>query len=480
MTEKLIIKKVDEVYVKIHAEASTSYELSDYFTFTIPNAQFHPKVKAKIWDGKIRLYNVLTKQLYAGLTPLVEKFASDRGYEVEYEYNNAADNFSVAEAKQFIKELELPHVPYDHQIDAFVYGVRNRRALLISPTASGKSLIIYLLARFLNEKTLIIVPSISLVHQLAGDFADYGYTSKVYKITGGVDKKTNCDITVTTWQSIAKQPKEWFDQFGAVFGDEAHLFKATSLVSIMTKLTKCKYRYGLTGTLDGTLTNKLVLEGLFGRVKKVISTTELMEKKHVSNLLIKAIVLTYPEEVCKEVKKASYQEEMDFIVRKESRNKFIKNLALSLQGNTLILYQYVEKHGEVLYNLIKDNAGDRPVFFVHGGVDGEEREEIRHIVEKESNAIIVASYGTMSTGTNIKNLHNLIFASPSKSIVRILQSIGRALRKSSTKSIATLFDIADDLSYKSHTNHTANHYRERIKIYATEGFDFKTYKVGIE
>jgi len=480
MTDRILIKKVNEVVVKIFCSPSTAQELSDEFTFTVPNAKFHPKVRAKVWDGKIRLFNMLTREIYAGLVPAIEEFAASREYEVEYEYESGDEEFSLKEAEEFIESLNLPHVPREYQIEAFIYAMRKKRAVLLSPTSSGKSLIIYMLTRAYAEKTLIIVPTVSLVHQMASDFRDYGYKGEIHTITSGSEKNSNARVTISTWQSIYKMPKEFFQQFKVVFGDEAHLFKATSLVSIMTKLTDCSYRFGLTGTLDGSLTNKLVLEGLFGKVRKVTTTSELMEQGHVSQLLIKALVLNHSPEDCDAAKKYTYQEEMDFLVRNEKRNKFIKNLVLSLDGgNTLVLYQYVEKHGDKLFEMIKKET-DRPVYYVHGGVDGEERDEIRSIVEKEDNAIIIASYGTFSTGINIKRLHNLIFASPSKSIVRILQSIGRILRKADDKIGATLFDIADNLSHKSNVNYTLNHFKERIKIYSTEGFEYKIYKVNLK
>ena len=287
-------------------------------------------------------------------------------------------------------------------------------------------------------------------------------------------------IFISTWQSIYKQPKKWFDQFDVVVGDEAHQFKATSLTKIMTKLDQCKYRFGLTGTLDGTQTNRLVLEGLFGPVMKVVETKELIEQGTLSDFRIKALVLKYPEAICKQMKKSSYQDEIQFLIANEYRNNFIKNLALTREGNTLVLYQMVEKHGEVLYNLMnKSSKNAREVFFVHGGVDANTREEIRHRVEQSDNAIIVASYGTFSTGINIRNLHNVIFASPSKSRVRNLQSIGRALRKSESKECATLYDISDDLSYKSHNNHTIKHFAERVKIYNEEEFEYKIYNIKV-
>jgi len=265
-----------------------------------------------------------------------------------------------------------------------------------------------------------------------------------------------------------------------VIGDEAHLFKAKSLTSIMEKLTECKYRFGFTGTLDGSETNKLVLEGLFGAVKKVASTVDLIEKKYLADLKIKVLMLKYSDEVKKQNKRNDYQTEIDFIVRHTGRNRFIKNLVLSLKGNTLLLFQYIDKHGKELYSEINNEAVDRKVFFIHGGIDGTDREEIRKIVENEKNAIIIASSGTFSTGVNLKNLHNVVFSSPSKSKIKTLQSIGRGLRKSNTKELMTLFDIADDLSWKSKTNYTLEHFKERLKIYASEGFDYKIYSIDIK
>ena len=177
--------------------------------------------------------------------------------------------------------------------------------------------------------------------------------------------------------------------------------------------------------------------------------------------------------------KANYQDELDYLVRSDARNRFIKNLALSLEGNTLLLFQFVEKHGHVLHEMIKRET-NRPVYYVHGGVDGDEREDIRKIVETQTDTIIVASSGTFSTGINIRNLHNIIFGSPSKSKIRNLQSIGRGLRKSDSKSIATLYDIADDLTHGNRKNYTILHFVERMKIYNEEQFEYKIYPVNLK
>ncbi len=475
------IERFDEVYIKVKAEPSIMMEMSEFFTFTVPGAKFMPAYRSKFWDGKIRLLNAMTGLLYAGLTKYVEEFCKTRNYDIEYLSDFSSENFSLKEAKEFVEKIKPTMQPRDYQLDAFVHAVRERRALMLSPTASGKSFIIYLLVRYYAKRTLIIVPTTSLVSQLASDFADYGFDSDtfVHRVFAGQDKGSTKPITITTWQSVYKLPKEFFANFDVVIGDEAHLFKAKSLTSILTKMSGCRYRFGFTGTLDGTETHRLVLEGLFGAVRKVTTTKELIDQKHLADFKIKAIVLSYPDEIRQMIARANdYQAEMDYLVRLESRNKFIKNLALSLEGNTLVLYQFVEKHGIHLANMLQNN--NRPVYFVSGDISGDDREQIRKVVENDHNAIIVASFGTFSTGVNIKNLHNIIFASPSKSRIRNLQSIGRGLRKSDTKTSATLFDIADDLSWKSKKNYTLLHFMERIKIYNEEKFEYKIYKVQLD
>jgi superfamily II DNA or RNA helicase len=366
--------------------------------------------------------------------------------------------------------------------------MQKRRALLVSPTASGKSLIIYLIFRQLHQyqnlKGLIIVPTTSLVEQLYSDFGDYndGEMTEVHRIYQGKEKETDKPLTISTWQSLYKMPKEYFHQFDYVIGDEAHLFKAQSLTTILTSCINAKYRIGLTGTLDGTKTHKLVLEGLFGTVKKVISTKELIDKQQLSNFEIKCLVLKHTDEECLKAKDYNYPEEIQYLISHEIRNKFIKNLAVSLGKNTLVLYQMVDKHGKILYDMIRETEkiGNRKVFFVHGGTDTIDREEIRKIMEIEQDAIVVASFGTFSTGINIRNLHNIIFAMPTKSSIRTLQSIGRGLRQNEGKEIATLYDISDDLRYKKHMNYTLKHFVERTRIYNEEKFPFKIYKIGLK
>ena len=340
---------------------------------------------------------------------------------------------------------------------------------------------IYSLVRYFenkNKNILIVVPTTSLVEQMHKDFQDYGWDADAYchKIYSGREKITDQPVVITTWQSIYKLEKSFFERFDVVIGDEAHLFKSKSLVGIMTKLLDCKYRFGFTGTLDGTQTHKWVLEGLFGPSYKIISTDDLMTKGYLSKLNIKILTLKHPPQ-----KFEKYEDEIQYLIGHNQRNNFIKNLALDQKGNTLVLYSRVEAHGALLFELInKYKKETRRCFFVHGGVDTEDRELVRSITEQEEDAIIIASYGTFSTGINIKRLHNVIFASPSKSRVRNLQSIGRVLRKGDNKVKATLFDIADDITYNSSKNYTLNHLMERVKIYNEENFNYEILTIPLK
>ena len=456
----LIISKKNEVFLKITSkEPHVFCELSDAFTFEVPGAKFMPQYRNKYWDGKIRLFNQSTGEIYVGLLDKIVSFCKESDYEYEFLdskfYGTPFEEngfVSLEGVKDYMNKISR-YEPRPYQIEGVFDALKYNRKLLVSPTASGKSLMIYTITRYMVEKgkdVLLVVPTTSLVEQMYKDFVDYGWDVKKYchRIYAGKEKESTKSVTITTWQSIYKLDASFFERYGCVVGDEAHLFKSKSLVKIMTKLRDAKYRFGFTGTLDGTQTHKWVLEGLFGPAYKIIRTDELIEKGHLAKLDIKILLIRHDPQ-----KFETYEDEVQFIIQNQKRNNFIKNLALDLKGNTLLLYSRVETHGEILFNMI-NNVKERKVFFVHGGVEANEREEIREITEQQDNAIIVASYGTFSTGINIKNLHNVIFASPSKSRVRNLQSIGRVLRKGDRKTSATLYDIADDTTYKSQKNYT--------------------------
>ena len=487
----LIISKKNEVYLNVETDKGIARELSDFFTFEVPGAKFMPQYKNRMWDGKIRLFSIQTGEIYVGLLSYIEEFAKRN--EIDIEYKEGVKNGNTIESdgvREFIQRVR-PRTRgddiqvRDYQFDAILHAIRNDRCPLLSPTASGKSLIIYILSVWYAMKTesniLILVPTTSLVEQMHSDFVDYGFNeSMMQKIYQGHSKNITKPITISTWQSVYKMQKKWFDQFSCIMGDEVHIFKSKSLTGIMNKMVGCKYRHGFTGTLDGTQTHRLVLEGLFGSVNKVTTSKELMDDGTLAKLKVECIVLQYPDADCKYMKELSYQDEVDLIVRDERRNKFIIDLTKHLKGNTLVLFQFVEKHGDILHTMMKDTLSNRKVFYVYGGTDTATREEIRAITEKETDAVIVASYGTFSTGINIRNLHNIVFSSPSKSRIRVLQSVGRALRLGDNKVSARLVDIADDFSYKGRQNFTLRHFMERINIYNEEEFDYDIKQISID
>ena len=253
-----------------------------------------PAYRNRIWDGKIRLFSPSNGELYVGLLPYLTKYLQD--FDEDYAISEELQDEKTIDRKVldgFIRQLKLRSRgksirPRDYQIDAVDFAIRKHRALLLSPTASGKSLIIYILVRYYemllaqeeNDKILILVPTTSLVEQMYSDFIDYGWLDAyIQRVYSGHDRNVSKKVVISTWQSLYKMPKKYFEQFGMVVGDEAHLFKSKSLTSILSKLHLCKYRFGLTGTLDGMQTHRLVLEGLFGSLNKVISTKELIDKK---------------------------------------------------------------------------------------------------------------------------------------------------------------------------------------------------------
>lgn len=488
---KLVSK--NDVYLKAICDTSVAQELHDHFSFEAPGARFHPLFRNKVWDGKIRLFSMFTKELYVGLKPYLEHFAEVNNYKIDYEqYVQTNDVVSRENLKIFLDSLNvsLPNNEKirDYQFDAIYNAINESRRLLLSPTGSGKSLIIYCLIRWheqFGRKQLIIVPTTSLVEQLFSDFQSYSKNNgwkasyNCYRIYSGHPRENDMPVVISTWQSLYKLPKQFFNVFKVVYGDECHLFKAKSLTTIMHKCVSTPFRIGTTGTLDGSKVHKLVLEGLFGPVYKTTTTKTLIETKQLADLKIYGIVLQYTDDIKKANKTLDYKSEIDFLVGYYPRNKFIRNLAINQKGNTLVLFQYVEKHGKILFDMINSKVQDRKVFFVFGGTDTEQREQIRHITEGEKDAIIVASFGTFSTGINIRHLHNIIFASPSKSRIRNLQSIGRGLRIGDNKESCNLYDIGDDMTWKSRKNYTLYHMVERIKLYADEQFNYSLVKVDI-
>lgn len=489
--EAIRIRRLNYANLHVECDFGQAAEIKEFFSFYVPGYQWMPAYKRRQWDGKIRLFDSARGELPAGLIHHLVKYVESRGYNYELvktKYGTPLEEQrpDPKEVVDFIKTLNLPFNPRDYQFIAIMEALHRTRGILLSPTGSGKSLIIYILLQYYlqvinDKKVLVIVPTTSLVEQMYSDFIQYGGDKEdIHRIYSGKDKSFEESICVSTWQSIYKMPKDWYDQFGMVIGDECHGFKSKSLMNIMNKATEAKYRYGTTGTLDGTQTHELVLQGLFGKTFKVTTTKKLQDSGTLAELNINRLVLDYSADARRECEAKDYQDEIEYIVTNEKRNRLICNLSLDQKGNTLVLFNFVEKHGKPLFDMIQNKADEnRKVFFVSGNVATSDREAIRGIVEKQKNAIIVASLGTFSTGINIRNLHNIIFASPSKSQIRVLQSIGRGLRKSDNNVATTLYDVIDNISTDNKKNFAWLHGLERLRIYEKEKFKTKTYKVSL-
>ena len=483
MKDVTIVKK-NELDIILECEQHVLHEMSEAFSFDVEGASFSPAYRKKYWDGKIRLLSTHTKSLPAGLTYQACRWLDRNGYSWDFMNNPYYGTPYEVDDRVFYEGVELfmnkisAIKPREYQVETVFHALKEFRKTIVSPTGSGKSLMIYAIARYLKsieKRTILVVPSKSLVEQMYKDFIDYGWDPEnLHKIYQGHSIDTKAPVTITTWQSVYGLDKKWFRQFDAVIGDECHNFKAKCLQGIMKKLPDAKWRYGFTGTLDGKNVHKLILEGHFGPVYKTTTSSDLMDKGFLAKLKVEVIQLKHHHE-----KFANYNEEISFIGEMYERNRFICNLANSLKGNVLVLFTRVEGHGVPMHDMMS-NLTNRPIHIIHGDVDVKVREEVRSIAEKSDDNIIFGSYGTMSTGINIRNLHHVIFASPSKSRIRVLQSIGRGLRKAKGKDSAMLYDIADDFR-KEHgrNNFTLNHLAERIKFYVEEDFEYRVTELSL-
>lgn len=501
MKKTVFVTKIDEVHIQaIASHPFIERDLSNHFSFFSKSAPFdrrfqtHNRFGQRCWDGRIRLYSRKGNTLYAGLLHRLKEFCDQRGYEFVsgdgisclFDGGDVESGFT---SRLFDRILPPSITPYPHQTAAVDHAIRARRAVILSPTASGKSLIIYGLVRFfdrMNHRTLLIVPTTTLVGQLHDEFTEtYGWVrgkEKVACLHGKTPKKDrsaaeSSDVVISTWQTAARMPGEWLRGFGAVIGDEAHHFRAPTLAKLMKGLSRAEWRIGTTATInDDEQVHHWVIEGLFGPVRQVADTVELINADLLlSPLDIRARVIEHPPDTCAVLDGVSYHKEIAHVISLQARNQMIADMIRDEipDGNVLVLFSFVKKHGEPLFQTISNTLPERNHFFIHGGVDMDVRNEVRRVVESQNRAVIVASYGTFSTGINIKRIHHIVFASPSKSRVRVLQSIGRGLRKVDGKNKLTVWDIADDLKVNesSNPNYLMKHFQRRMQIYSHEHFN---------
>lgn len=503
MVADIIISKKNESFLNIDCELGILYEIKEKFTFMVEGAKYSPKFKAKVWDGTISLVDLRFGTLPCGLYNELVEFATKLEYTVECKENTLygspkdLDDATYADVELFVNGLNL-HSKNNkldvrkYQIQAIHNCIHNNRQVSVTPTGGGKSLIAYCLYRWYlskgKEHFMLVVPNLSLIKQMYSDFKDYSshngfdVEATTQIIAEGADKQIKKNLVLSTWQSVFKQPSKWFSPIDVILMDEVHQAKADSIKGIFEKATDVKYRFGMTGSLDKSAVNKMVIKGLIGEISKVKSTRDLIDDGHLSDIKIGCIILKYNKETKRLMKSADYHKEIDFICRHEGRNKFIRKLALAQHGNTLVLFNFVEGHGEPLYDQIKENATTQKIHFVAGKVEADERERIRQLVQdsKEDN-IIIGSVGTFSTGVNLPRIHTIIFATPTKSVIRVMQSIGRGLRKTDDKEHLMLYDICDSINpSKSKPNHTMKHFVERLRIYSDEEHPYKIIEVQLE
>jgi superfamily II DNA or RNA helicase len=508
----VIIHKVNESFVRLETSQAIESHVFHSFRFTNNKLRYHPKVKARLWDGYINLFNIRSKLIYLGLIEDLVFFFKENEYTYSFSFSKE-NNFNADLLQDTYSLIDDNFELFDHQKQAIEFALKANRGIIISATGSGKSLIMYTLAMYYllnnSKKILIIVPRTQLVKQLANAFMEYHKGDKeefgksFELIYSGTDKNPDSSIVFSTWQSLHQNPKEFFEDYDVVMFDEAHMAKAKCLTSIMEKCENTKFKFGFTGTLSNeneeSEIDELVLKGLFGKVETVSTNKELMDKNILTEALIYLIRLKYTDkQVCnkimngdKEIKdikdyktkrKKLFDAENEYIINSDERNKYLLELALSRRGNTLVMFQFVEKQGKLIYNLLKNVSEKygKDVYYVHGNVSVNERERIRQLVEERDNLIVVRSYGTTSTGLDFKNIHHIIFASAFKSRITMKQTIGRGLRKHKTKDKLYVYDLGDDFSLERKTkNFLFSHFLERVKMYKDEKFKLKLVDVEL-
>lgn len=576
----------DELFMIIETSQSIEYELRDEFSFFANNYKFNPKYKYGMWDGKIRLYNSRDRTLYIGLLYDLFKFAKKNGYSISISKEDKAKFQPVVEYdEKKIEKFESEQCIYKlkhYQKASVKEAIKNNKTLILSPTGSGKSLIIYTIIRYLldsgfinkNKRMLINVPNISLVSQLYSDFEEYTNDDWNIKdfvtLAGGkhVEDSSKC-ICISTWQTTIKKKPEYFENIVGYILDEAHQATANEISRIFERLTKCVFKMGTTGTLDGTDMHELGMRARFGKLYRAATTKQLMDSGDLAKLNITCKYLEYDKNDVKEMwgklrglePTKKYQAEIDYIVNNEKRNQYLIDLAFSQEQNTLMIFNFVEKHGKLLLDKmigLEDEKLTR-VYFIYGGIGGDEREYIRTTLDKKSpvwydlhfgksgfirikakdnvqlddgeyiygynlnqtkrykiskkwfdnattnkynkftenvddltvtkiikqygSSVLLASYGTLAVGVNIKNLHTLIFCHPTKGQIRLLQTIGRILRKANDKNQVEVIDIVDNferVTKKSKFRNTLlKQFVTRLEIYEKQEFDYDIEQVKL-
>lgn len=464
-------------------------DIYEYFKYQEPTFQKNRFTK---WDGAVRLFNKVNQTLPYGLLQILLSLLNDRRltYSVTGDIKQDIVKLERPDFTEWVDSLNLsndtgePLVPYDFQYEATYLGIRYSRLTILAATSAGKSLILYLLCRYYQEykqaegstgKTLIVVPNITLVSQLARNFEEFSVINKwdantnIHKIAEGASRMSKKPIFISTWQSLQNMDPEYFGLFSEVFVDECHLASGKSISAVCDASINANVRIGLTGTLKDTALHPLQVQGNFGPIKRVVTTKQLQDRGLASQTKVTRLILQYTTEERLLVASMNYRDEIDFLINHPGRNSVIKALSRSLKGNTLVLFSRKDKHQLIIEEqLLAIQDPSRKYLVINGDVSGDDREDITKLMDRETGITLLGSYVTMQAGVSIKNLHNLVFGHPSKSVIQILQSIGRMLRLHKSKTCAHIIDIVDDLSYRGNANTTLEHAQVRMGYYENE------------
>lgn len=463
----------------------------------VKNARFSPNYKNGSWDGKINFLK--GKYLPATTYQYLFNICKDFGFQCEISnldvlFDNDIDYDEFREwCEEFFKDNEKK--PRYYQIDAAYKGLKYRRCMLQLATSAGKNFIAFMMFAWLLthrnvKKIMMVVPKIDLVLQPTSDFNEYNNGKldiKIQQIFSGCKVTPDANIYIGTYQSLCKECAEFFSQFDVVLTDEVHLACSSSQIKIMD-MCKFPYRIGLSGTIPATkYADGLTLVSNFGPILIDIKAKQLQEEGYISNCKITQVRLDYTsdrqKDAFKEAKKNlvkigkgkdMFQLENKFVNESERRFFIIAKLIAATKKNTMVLFKDIE-YGKKLFKWMKENT-TKMVFYIDGQIDKKVREDIRKRMEIKDDVILIASFGTSSTGISINKIFNIFFVSSYKSISTVLQSIGRGLRKSEkiNKDFVNIYDISDDLYSGCYE---MAHARERIKIYEGQGFPYEIKKL---
>ncbi len=494
--DKIEIEKINESFSKVYSYDDTDVlsDLQNYFTVEIEGAKFNPKFRQMGWDGRKAFFNYRKGIICNGLIPLTEKWCRNNNVELVKSNFPEYDELSWEEFLNRNKEIleGSSFVPRDYQEKAAYEALNKRHGILECCTSSGKSLIIYLIIRHLLKRglknILLCVPNVSLVNQMFSDFQDYGWKDAedyCEKLFAGENPTFDKPVLISTWQSLQTKETTFFEKFTGVIYDECHSSKAAVVNKILKACENSSWRIGTTGTLPTSQVDTLSIACVLGSVLYRITSKELIDRGFLTRMIVAGIFVKYPFEFTKRIRGADYTNEVKEFEECDARQRAIDAIIkhTKQEHNLLVLVNHIE-HLEKVANYIKEKFPDRIVEIIDGKIGAKKREEIRKGAEDKEGLVIVATYGTCSTGINIKKLHGIVLYSNSKSKIRVLQSLGRGLRKHETKDKVILYDVVDDCRYTKRTgtifqNRVFEHWLERKKFYEQEGYPITTLDIDI-